>query len=175
MKNQTKITLLITWLLTIFMVVACTPSSGSEPDAEGMEQMEHDEDMEGMDHDEGMAHDDMAHDDGAEHTHNDDKERITNDGATIEILSPNTGDSFPFAEPILIEVDVENFELDNEGSHWHIYIDGASYGMVMGNNLDQPVVGLEPGQHRIEVFLANGDHEELMDGDGIMIIVEEDD
>lgn len=166
---------LFTLLLMILLVMVACNASGSEPaveDSETMEEMDHDDEMEDMDHDEDMEHE---HDDeSADHDHeHEDSERIMNDGATIEITSPATGDTFAFGEQVLVEVEVVNFELGVEGSHWHVYIDGSSWGMVMGGNLDQPLVGLEPGQHMVEVYLAGGDHIELMDGDSIMIVVEE--
>jgi hypothetical protein len=99
-------------------------------------------------------------------------ERIPNDGAAIRILSPADGATFAEGEDILVEVEVEGFILGEEGSHWHIYIDGSSWGMVVGNDTDQALSGIAPGEHLLEVYLAGGDHIELMDGDSIHIVVE---
>ncbi|MEM7333632.1 MAG: hypothetical protein AAF490_16200 [Chloroflexota bacterium] len=191
--NTSKKYILLTLLISlIFVGAACSSAGGSEPavnesteEMEEMEEMEDGESMEGMEHDddstEHMDHDDdsmehMDHDDehsDHDHDHDDDSARIMNDGATIAITSPATGDTFAFGEQIILEIDVDNFELGADGNHWHVYIDGSSWGMVLGGNLDQPLVGLEPGQHMIEAYLANGDHQELMQGSTVMIVVEE--
>ncbi len=188
MQNSKKYLLITLLFSMIFFVAACSSAGGSEPDAtesmeemEEMEEMEHDdESMEGMEHDDESM-EEMEHSDGDDHSdhsdHSDhdheDSARIMNEGATINIMSPATGDTFAFGEQVLIEVEVENFELGADGNHWHVYVDGSSWGMVLGGNLDQPLVGLEPGQHMIETYLANGDHEELMQGSSIMIVVED--
>ena len=167
-KKQIRMSIII-FSLFLFLA-ACSSAGGNEPAVEEssggdeMEGMSSDE-MESMDHEESTEH--------SEHEHEGDSSRIMNEGATIEITSPVTGTTFGFGEQVLVEVDVQNFELGVEGSHWHVYIDGSSWGMVLGGNLDQPLVGLEPGEHMIETFLANGDHEELMQGSSVMIVVEE--
>jgi hypothetical protein len=119
------------------------------------------------DHEDG---DDHEHVDGEEQTAAED--RVPNNGAVIRILAPADGAVFAAGEEIIVEVEVEDFELGVEGSHWHVYVDGASWGMVMGGNTDQALRGLEAGAHRIEVYLAGGDHLDLEDGDAITITVE---
>lgn len=164
-------TIFLLLLAAIFLMASCTSAGGSEPAVENMEEME--DHNAGAEHEENGEHDHEDDHDSHEHEHADNVTRIMNDGAAIEIISPTTGETFGFGEPVLVEVDVKDFELGVDGSHWHVYIDGSSWGMVLGGNLDQPLVGLEPGQHMVEVYLANGDHEELMDGDSIMIVVED--
>lgn len=150
-------------MLVGIVSVACTSSSaGSEP---AMEEMAHDEEMT---HDEGMAHDEaMAHED-------DHSQRIPNPhGAAVSITAPADGTTFAAADEVLVEVNVENFDLAQDGNHWHVYVDGSSWGMVTGGNTDQPLRGLEPGMHEISVFIAGGDHIEFEDGDSIMITITE--
>ena len=103
---------------------------------------------------------------------NEDGERIPNDGATIHILSPADDSTFSEGDEIPIAVEVTDFLLDDEGSHWHVYIDGTSWGMVLGGRTEEALRGVESGQHKIEVYLAGGDHIELADGDSITITVE---
>jgi hypothetical protein len=117
--------------------------------------MEHDEDMEGMDHDEGG------------------EATIPNDGATIRLLSPADHTTVKASDEFLVEVEVENFPLGEEGNHWHIEVDGDVYQMIMGGNTEWSVRGLEPGEHDISVHLSNGTHQQLEDGDSITLIVEE--
>lgn len=150
-KNSlTRFWLILTLLAAGLFLAACTSSD------ENMEDMDHSE-MEDTDHDE------HGHDEG----------RIPNEGgAAITITAPQDGDTFSTLDQIIVEVAVENFELGGN-NHWHVYVDGTSYGMVMGGNTDQPLPGLEPGEHEISVFLSIDTHEEYEDGDSITVVVEE--
>ena len=157
-NNLTPFWRLFGLLFTVLLFVACTSAGGSEPAAdEGtMEEMEE------------MDHEEMDHEHEAEHN------RIPNEGgATITITSPEDGETFGTLDQVLVEVDVENFELGEDDNHWHVYVDGVSFGMVMGGNTDQALPGLEPGEHEVSVFLSIGTHEEYEDGDSVTIVVEE--
>ena len=140
------------FVLFLFLGVACSPAGGLEPAAEDdtvMEEMEHD------DHDLEVI-------------------RIPNEnGAAIRITSPEDGATFSAGEQVVVEVEVENFDLGVNGNHWHVYIDGSSWGMVMGENTDQPLSGLEPGEREISVFMSIDTHEEYEDGDSVTITVAE--
>jgi hypothetical protein len=146
-------------VLALALFSACSAgSSGSDG------SMEEGSEMEEMEHEEG------EHVEEGEHEHT--EERIHNDGAAIRILAPADGSTFAEGEEIVVEVEVENFALGEDGSHWHIYVDGASWGMVTGGDTDQALRGVELGEHLIETYLAGGDHIELEDGDTITIVVE---
>lgn len=119
----------------------------------------------------GSMEEEGEHMEEGEHEHTE-VERIPNEGATIHILVPDDGSSFAEGEDIVVEVEVENFALGEDGNHWHIYIDGTSWGMVTGGDTDQALRGVEPGERLIETYLAGGDHIELEDGDAIMVVVE---
>ena len=170
MKNKNEVTRF--WLITMMLIAglflaACSSAGGTEPaaDDETMDSME-DEDMDDMDHDD-MEEDDHEHDDS-------EVVRIPNEGnASITITSPAGGDTFGTLDQVIVDVEVENFELGVDGSHWHVYVDGTSFGMVMGGNTDQALPGLEAGEHEVSVFLALGTHEEYEDGDAVTIVVEE--
>ena len=111
-----------------------------------------------------------------DNSHNEDEahNRIPNEnGAAITITAPEAGAIFSTLDQILVEVEVENFELGEDGNHWHVYVDGVSYGMVMGGNTDQALPGLEPGEHEVSVFMSIGSHEEYKEGDAVTIVVEE--
>jgi hypothetical protein len=88
-------------------------------------------------------------------------------------VAPEDGSTFPFGEQIIVEVAVENFDLSETGNHWHVYVDGDSWGMVMGGNTEQVLTGVAPGEHEIAVYLSIESHEEYEDGDEIHIVVEE--
>jgi hypothetical protein len=146
-------------ILALALFSACSAASSG-----GDGSMEEGSEMEEMEHEEG-EHEEVEH----EHAEN---ERIPNEGATIRILAPADGTTFAEGEEIVVEVEVEKFALGEDGNHWHIYIDGTSWGMVTGGDTDQALRGVEPGERLIEVYLAGGDHIELEDGDTITVVVE---
>lgn len=148
-------------LLTLFLIVslallaACgsDSSSNANTNTEDGEEMEHEEEEHG------------------EHEH--DEERIPNpDGAAITLLAPEDGATFAEGDEVIVEVQVENFALGENDNHWHVYVDGTSWGMVMGGNTSESLRGLEPGEHEIEAYIAGGDHIEFQDGDSVHITVE---
>jgi hypothetical protein len=148
----------------VFLLSACGGfDSVEEGHSEEME-MEHQAEGEEMDHE---------HEEGAGEPGRGDIVMIPNDGASILITAPGGNATFSPDEDVLVEVMVENFALGEEGNHWHVYVDDVSYGMVMGGRTDQALRGLEPGEHTISVYLSNGGHEELMEGDSIIIEVKE--
>lgn len=158
MLSTTKITRLMAILILLMslLAVACSPTGDS---GTAMEEMEHS--------------DEAAHDEG--HTHDDEHgDRIPNPGgAAVTITAPADGATFAAADEVLVEVNVENFDLKADGNHWHVYVDGSSWGMVTGGNTDQPLRGLAPGMHEVSVYIAGGDHIEFETGDSIMITVSE--
>lgn len=149
---------LILLLMTLALSLALTACGGAATGGTGNSgEVDH---AEGDDHaDDGMEHNDEA--------------TIPNDGAVIRIVSPEDGAVFTTADEILVQVEVENFALGEDGNHWHVHLDDASEIMVMGGNTDQPLRNLTPGEHTIEVMLSNGDHQNLEEGDSITITVEE--
>jgi len=150
-------------MLVLFVLVfAATFASGcnasaADPTTTDEHAMEHD--MEST----------MAPD--MEHEHSD--ERVPNNGAVIRVVSPEDGASFAHGEDIVVEVEIENFELNVDGSHWHVYVDGVSFGMVVGDTTTQVLRNLEPGEHLIQAYLAGGDHIELEDPGMVTITVNE--
>ena len=99
--------------------------------------------------------------------------RIPNaNGEVIRIVSPEDGAVFKENEDIIIVIEVENFVLGEGDNHWHVYVDGMSWKMILGDDTDMALHGLGPGMHTVEVHLSTGAHEELEDGDSIMITIE---
>lgn len=166
-RNNLKWQHLALWLIMLGLLAACG-SAGTEPaadDAAGMEEMDGGA-MNGMEEMDDGEMEEMDHGDGT-------VQRVPNEGAVIKIISPADGETFDVSQQILVEVEVENFELGEAGNHWHVYVDGTSWGMVMGANTDQPLTGLTPGEHEISVFMSTETHEELEDGDSVTITVTE--
>jgi hypothetical protein len=150
-------------MLVMLFAAACTASSDAGNTADGAESTVEDMEHEDVEHD-----DDHEHEEGEDHEH----EKVPNNGAAVHIVAPADGATFAVGDEVIVEVEVENFTL-GDGNHWHIYVDGSSWGMVMGENTDDTLRGLEAGEHEISVSLSIDTHEEMEDGDTIMIMVEE--
>ncbi len=170
MQTDNKLTCVPTRLVAILFILlalalaACSGAAnntGVEPAAG--EEMDNMEEMEGSEHDEDADHD---------HEH-EETERVDNAGATIQILSPADGRRFGSDEDVVVEVEVTNFALGEEGNHWHVYIDGVSWGMVTGQTTTQVLRGIDPGEHELAVYMAGGDHIDLAEGDAITITIGE--
>lgn len=144
------------FMLAAFALSSCQPQATATEQTEG----EHAEEQENASEHEGGEHDEAA-------------SRIPNDGAVINIISPADGASFKAGEDIVVEVEVENFDLTAEGAHWHLYVDGSVYAQVLGGPTKEALHDLEPGEHEIEVYLGLPTHEELEDGGSITITVTE--
>lgn len=99
-------------------------------------------------------------------------EMVPNNGAIIRILSPATGTTFKTSDSIKVEVELTNFEL-SEGNHWHIHLNNTEYAMVMTNVTDYVVRGLVAGEYELGVHLSNAQHQNLEDGDSIIIQITE--
>lgn len=97
--------------------------------------------------------------------------RVANEGAAIRILSPVDGETFGEKADVRVEIETENFNLGEDGNHWHIYVDGASARMIMGKMTTAVLRDLAPGQHEISAYLSIGTHEELEDGAMVTITV----
>ena len=150
--------LLITFMLVVLALVAAACSSSNTNN-----NAEHN----------NSEHSNAEHDHGdAEHEH-DSTEMAPNNGAVITLLSPADGDTFTADAEINVAVEVENFSLGADGNHWHIYVGDTEYAMVVGENTSDVIRGLEPGEYTITVRLANGDHQDLEDGDSATITISE--
>jgi ABC-type Zn2+ transport system substrate-binding protein/surface adhesin len=164
MKHLPKLTMTLALLLLLSLAAGCSGSGGDEPAAE-------DNDSQAEDHDE---EEDDDHDEGEEHDEEEEHGRLPNEnGAAIHIIAPADGDVFQSGDQIIVEVEMENFDTSQEGYHWHVYVNGSSWGMIVGGNTDAPLTGVEPGEHEISVYLGLPSHEEYEDGDSIHVTVEE--
>ncbi len=144
--------------LAIIMALGFASACASSAEEADAEEVEHEEET----HEED-EHEDSDHEEGS---------RIPNDGGTIHIVDPVNGSAFSVDDDIVVEVEVLGFDLSLEGNHWHVYVDGTSYGTVTGGDTDKVLRGLEPGELLVEVYIAGGDHIEFEDGDKITITVE---
>ena len=94
--------------------------------------------------------------------------RVPNAGAVIRILSPREGDRIS-TQNVIVEVEVDNFDLTESENHWHVYVDGKSWGMIKGGDTSYILQGVDAGGHEISVYLATGTHEELEDGSSVTV------
>lgn len=165
-----RFVLVLCFVFGLVFVVGCAPAVGSssQPGAEERRS----ETSHESDHDHELDHD---HESDHDHEHGDDEAegRIANEGALVRITSPADGATFRAGEQIIVEIETENFELGKDGNHWHVYVDGSSWGMIIGANQNEALSGIEPGEHEISVYLSIDTHEELEQGDSITITVAE--
>lgn len=145
------ITLFFILLFTLYFTVACSTNTTEETTTEEEPTDEHQEDD---DHEHPTA-------------------RIPNNGAVIRFVLPADGAVFKTTDEIPVQVEVENFDLTQDGNHWHISVDGTEWLMVVSGDLDDVIRGLTPGEHQVEATLATGDHQDLEEGDTVTITVEE--
>lgn len=154
-------TTFLTLLLAAFVSLAgCTAASAPEseahdavaPDAGVEEHGEHE-------HDGEDGHDTAV------------RQFIPNGGAVVRITSPANDTTFAPGANVPVAIETVNFSIGEDGNHWHIYVDGDPI-MVMGGNTFV-LQNLSPGHHEIEVFLSLGTHEDLEQGDSVMIRVAE--
>jgi hypothetical protein len=97
--------------------------------------------------------------------------RVPNNGAKIELLSPQDGAAYKLGEEVTVRIATQNFELAQEGNHWHIFVNGKSYSMIMGDMTEARLPDLPAGKYEISVYLSIGTHEELEEGSAVIITV----
>lgn len=166
-KNPSHHFLILLLLVTITLVLlaACKTASSEVKPSETVAPEEdkakpgQDDDMIGTDMDEDYDHDTAL------------REFTPNNGAVVLITAPADKAQFKVGDPVPVIITTTDFPIGEAGNHWHIYLDGSPT-MVMGGST-YVLQNLTPGQHEIEVFLSNGDHQDLEQGDKVTIMVEE--
>jgi hypothetical protein len=98
-------------------------------------------------------------------------QRVPNNGAVIHIVSPTDGFVCPAGMDVEVCVELQHFALGQDGNHWHISVDGEPWIMIEDDSLKQVLRGLAAGEHKIEVFLADGEHRDLEQGDAVRVVV----
>lgn len=96
---------------------------------------------------------------------------IPNQGAVVRIVSPQDGAMIEPGQEVKVEIETDNFEVGQNGNHWHVLVDGRSPRMIMGAMTETMLPDLEPGRHEISVRLSNGKHEELLEGAAVAVTV----
>jgi copper(I)-binding protein len=134
-------------------------------------EMGHDEEHSDEDHAD-HDHDDEDHADHDHDEHQMEMKTIPNNGAVITILAPANGATFDHHDHITIEVATENFDLSQDGNHWHIYLNDEAHEMVEGGATSYDLHDLEAGEYVVKVTMSNADHDELEEGASVTITVE---
>jgi hypothetical protein len=168
LSNKYLYSLTVILILILVFATACglSPAAPEQPAGTSEHAVENQGDEEhAMEHQGDAEH-------AMEHDEHDSGARIPNNGAVIRITAPEDGAVVKAGDDLVVEVETENFVLGEDGNHWHIYVDGESYGMIEGGDLDYVLRGLEPGQYEISAYLSTGTHEELEEGSSITITVE---
>jgi hypothetical protein len=152
-------------LIALVLVTACKTTSAEVNTAatrmpEGdMGEPSHEEDMSGMDMEAVDDHDTTM------------RQFAPNDGAEVLISAPANEASFKLGDTVAVTIETTDFTIGEDGNHWHIYLDGTPI-MVMGGNT-YVLQNLSAGHHDIEVYLSNGQHQDLEEGDKVTIMVKE--
>jgi hypothetical protein len=113
-----------------------------------------------------------AHGHSAEESEAEEPVRVPNNGAVISIVSPPDGFVCPAGMEVEVCVELKHFALGQAGNHWHISVDGEPWSMIVDDRLNEVLYGLAPGEHRIEVLLADGEHRDLEEGDAVVVAVQ---
>jgi hypothetical protein len=92
-------------------------------------------------------------------------------GASVEIISPNDGDSVEQPFEVQFRVSGTDIGPTNTGKdHLHIYVDGGDY-KVHESTDPYKASGLPAGSHRVEVVIARANHDETETKDEISVTV----
>ncbi len=156
---------LIILFMTFTLVTACratsseTNTSSTMTSSAGMTSTNHHEHALGMDMEASGDHDTAM------------RQFAPNNGAEVHIITPADESSFKSSDSVPVTIDTIDFIIGEDGNHWHIYLDGTPI-MVMGG-YTFVLQNLSAGPHDIEVYLSNGQHEDLEQGDRVTILVEE--
>ncbi len=162
--SRRALALLLIAFLLLGLLAACQSSSSTEDNAaQG--------DMTNMDMGSGQNTSGMDMGEGADGHDEAERQFVPNNGAVVQITTPDDGASFKTSDSVLVTIETTNFTIGEDGNHWHVYLDGFPT-MIMGGNT-YVLQNLSAGQHDIEVYLSNGQHQDLEQGDQVTIAVEE--
>jgi hypothetical protein len=89
------------------------------------------------------------------------------DAPTIQIVEP-TDDGVVYGSQLAVTVETDNFEINSEGKHWHIWVDGQLQMMLYGPTA---VINVAPGTHEVCAIMSDGNHVDLGSPAGITLTV----
>jgi hypothetical protein len=89
------------------------------------------------------------------------------DAPTIHIVQPAPTGTV-YGEQVSVTVVTQNFELEPEGRHWHLWVNGQLQQMVYGPTA---LINLAPGTHEICALMGDANHFDLGTPDGVMVTI----
>jgi hypothetical protein len=89
------------------------------------------------------------------------------DAPSIRIVEP-ADNGVVYGNQLAVTVETENFEINSEGKHWHIWVDGQLQMMLYGPTA---IINVAPGRHEICAIMSDGNHLDLGLPAGITLTV----
>lgn len=89
------------------------------------------------------------------------------DAPSIRIVKP-LGSDVVYGSQVSVSVETQNFELNADGQHWHIWVDGQLVMMVYGPTA---LIDVAPGAHEICAIMGDANHADLGIPAGIAVSV----
>jgi hypothetical protein len=86
---------------------------------------------------------------------------------SVRIVQPTT--DVVYGSAVTIQIQTKNFDVNSNGQHWHLWVNGTLTGMVYQPNA---VIDLAPGDYTICASLGNNQHADIGMPDGIHLKVE---
>lgn len=89
------------------------------------------------------------------------------DTPSIQIVEPAEG-GVVYGTQLAVTVETDNFEINSEGNHWHIWVDGQLQMMLYGPTA---VINVAPGTHEVCAIMSDANHVDLGLPAGIRLTV----
>ncbi|MEZ4668256.1 MAG: hypothetical protein R3E39_10105 [Anaerolineae bacterium] len=89
------------------------------------------------------------------------------DAPSVRIVQP--AEKTIYGSAVTIAIVTNNFDINAEGRHWHLWVDGQLNGMVYQTTA---IIDLTPGVHTLCASLGNEQHADIGTPDGVVISVE---
>ncbi|MBI1279545.1 MAG: hypothetical protein GC179_15570 [Anaerolineaceae bacterium] len=86
---------------------------------------------------------------------------------SVRIVEPTS--DVVYGSAVTIQIQTNNFDVNANGQHWHLWVNGTLTGMVYQPNA---VIDLAPGDYTICASLGNSTHADIGMPDGIRLRVE---
>ncbi len=79
------------------------------------------------------------------------------DAPSIRIIEP-TDNGVVYGTQLAVTVETDNFEINSEGNHWHIWVDGQLQMMLYGPTA---IINVAPGTHEVCAIMSDVNHVDL--------------
>jgi hypothetical protein len=89
------------------------------------------------------------------------------DAPSIQIVEP-ADSGVVYGSQLAVTVQTDNFEINSDGNHWHIWVDGQLQMMLYGPTA---VINVAPGTHEVCAIMSDANHVDLGSPAGIRLTV----